>query len=101
MKNRQNILRTLVVSVGCLGAVSAFTQALKVGMNAPPIKVGEWVKGTPVNEFKPGAIYVVEFWATWCGPCKQTIPLLTQLAKEEAGKVTVIGVSTFENNTAD
>src|SRR5205085_450563 len=44
---------------------------------------------------------VIEFWATWCGPCKQSIPLLTKLAKEEAGKATVIGVSVLENNIAD
>jgi thiol-disulfide isomerase/thioredoxin len=38
----------------------------------------------------------VEFWATWCGPCRQTIPHLTKLAEKYKDKVTVIGVSVWE-----
>ncbi len=55
----------------------------------------EWVKGDPVESFKPGQAYVVEFWATWCPPCKASIPHLTELqAKYKDKKLTVIGVST-------
>lgn len=60
----------------------------------PPLTVSDWVKGTPVWEREAGKIYLVEFWATWCVPCKISIPHLTELQERygEAGLV-VIGVT--------
>jgi len=87
----------LVIIVGLAIASSAFAAAsLKVGDKAPAIKVRTWVKGGPISKLEPGKIYVVEFWATWCGPCKQSIPHLTELAKKYKDKVTFIGVSIWE-----
>jgi hypothetical protein len=40
----------------------------------------------------------VEFWATWCGPCRATIPHLSKLAKQHANDVTVIGVDIWEQD---
>jgi thiol-disulfide isomerase/thioredoxin len=39
---------------------------------------------------------VLEFWATWCGPCKAAMPHLTKLQKKHEGKITVIGVDVWE-----
>jgi thiol-disulfide isomerase/thioredoxin len=69
---------------------------LKAGAVAPALKTSSWVKGEGVKEFKPGTVYVVEFWATWCGPCKTTIPHLTEVAKKHKGKVEVIGMDIWE-----
>lgn len=60
---------------------------------AAPLKGLEWVKGSPVT-FEKGKVYVVEFWATWCGPCKVSIPHLTEIQRTYKDKgVTVIGIS--------
>lgn len=78
-------------------APSAATKAsLAVGDPAPQLKVSGWFKGTAVPELEPGKVYVVEFWATWCGPCKKLIPHLTELAKKHAGDVTFVSVSVWE-----
>ncbi|NLH42024.1 MAG: redoxin domain-containing protein [Planctomycetes bacterium] len=70
--------------------------ALRVGLAAPALKVAKWVKGEPVEQLKEGNIYVVEFWATWCGPCRATIPHMTELARKHGGQATFIGVSIWE-----
>jgi len=68
---------------------------LGVGTKAPAFKVAAVVKGKPVNLAK--GVHVVEFWATWCGPCKVSIPHLTEMAHKYKGKVDFTGVSVWEN----
>ena len=69
---------------------------LNIGSPAPAIKVEKWIKGTPVQGFEKGKVYVVEFWATWCGPCRAAMPHLSELALKYTNKVTFTGVSVFE-----
>jgi thiol-disulfide isomerase/thioredoxin len=72
---------------------------LLVGDLAPALTVGAWVKGEAMARFEPERTYVVEFWATWCGPCRQTIPHLTRLQNRFAAEqVRVVGVSIWERD---
>lgn len=80
-----------------LAAVAAGASALGPGAPAPALDVKTWYKGTPVKEFSEKGTYVVEFWATWCGPCRTTIPHLTKLAKANPD-VKFIGVSIWEDD---
>ena len=81
-----------------LASVTVLAGDLTEGSPAPPLKVAKWVKGTPVTSFEPGKVYVVEFWATWCGPCLKSIPHLTELAKTFKGKVEFIGVNVWDKD---
>ncbi|MCK6445591.1 MAG: redoxin domain-containing protein [Planctomycetes bacterium] len=68
--------------------------ALKTGMPAPALSIEKWVKGSPVASFEKGKVYVLEFWATWCGPCIAQMPHVSRLQREYAAQnVTIIGVT--------
>lgn len=85
--------------VASLATVSmALAEDLSPGSKAPSIQVKEWVKGHEVKAFDAGKTYVVEFWATWCGPCIQSIPHLTEVAHKHKD-VTFVGVSIWEDGT--
>ncbi|MBX3357064.1 MAG: redoxin family protein [Phycisphaeraceae bacterium] len=70
---------------------------LSVGDKAPPLTVGAWAKGDPLKSLEPGRVYLVDFWATWCVPCVQQIPHLTEVQRRHADQgLTVVGVSSTD-----
>src|SRR5688572_31224106 len=80
-------------------AHSAPAAALGVGDPAPKLAQGKYVQGEPVTEFEKGKVYVIEMWATWCGPCIAAIPHVTELQKKYADQgVIVIGQNVWEND---
>jgi thiol-disulfide isomerase/thioredoxin len=69
------------------------TNSLAVGDPAPPLDIQYVVLGKATRDFTPGTVYVVEFWATWCGPCRQSIPHLSALQEQHGDNVKIIGIS--------
>lgn len=79
-------------------ANSVSAQTLKVGSKAPTLDIEHWISDgngefPHTTEFKSGKIYVVEFWATWCGPCLQAMPHLAELQEQYADQVQFISVT--------
>jgi thiol-disulfide isomerase/thioredoxin len=98
--------RLFMVCVVLVAGVFSFTsfsaaadEILNIGDAAPPLAVSGWPKGEKIEKFEPGKTYVVEFWATWCGPCWASIPHLTELAHQYKEKgVQFIGVDVWEDD---
>ena len=85
---------SFLVGAVLAGVTVVPTFAAKVGDPAAPLTIKEWVKGKAVDVKDGKNLYVVEFWATWCGPCRVSIPHLTEVQKKFKDKgVVVIGIS--------
>jgi thiol-disulfide isomerase/thioredoxin len=92
----KSLIALLTVAVAFC-ATGSSAQELTLGSDAPKLEVKEFVKGEAVKGFEKGKIYVVEFWATWCGPCRTSIPHLTKLQKKYK-ELTIIGVAILEQD---
>ena len=74
---------------------------LTIGDKAPDISIAKWMKGDEAKKFDDGQVYVVEFWATWCGPCLAGMPHISELQHEYGDRVQFIGVSDEETSTVE
>lgn len=72
------------------------SQKLLLGDNAPVLTYSKWIKGTPIATLEKDQVYVLEFWATWCGPCIAAMPHLSDLADKYQGKATFISANVWE-----
>jgi len=104
----------LISSCGLVAQATAQTQTIKqdekqaapkklaVGDLAPALQVESWIKGDPITGFEKGRVYVVEFWATWCGPCIKAFPHLSELQTKYKDKgVSIVGVNIWERGAND
>ena len=61
-----------------------------LGQKAPKFEAEKWLTAVPDCKDK---FVLIDFWATWCGPCRQAIPELNTLHKKFGDKLVVIGLS--------
>ena len=60
---------------------------------APPNVYATYAEIAPLLEQRNDTTYLVNFWATWCKPCLEELPLLQQLQEETEGPLRVVLVS--------
>ena len=73
---------------------------LKVGDEAPEIAVDGWWQEKVPEKRSKGKVYVVDFWASWCPPCRESMPHLMQMQNKYGDYATFIGISTDDDQAA-
>ena len=61
-----------------------------IGKKAPAIEAEGWIIESPKTK---GKFVLIDIWATWCGPCRRTIPELNEWHHKYAKKLVIIGLS--------
>lgn len=96
MLNAKQLL--LTVCALCITSMLSAQTTLKEGSEIRSYPTVEWLKGEPVTQLDPDKVYLIECWATWCGPCKMAIPHVNELHNKYADKgLVVIGQDVFED----
>ena len=85
----------------CVAAADISDADLKIGDLAPKLQTGKWLRGQALQGFDSNHVYIVEFWATWCGPCRASIPHLSSLSQRyNANGLIVIGQNVWDSDSA-
>lgn len=94
MKNKIILMALLLVSSFAFAQESNNGKQLwaKSVLNekAPELTVTEWISQKPDTK---GKFVLVDFWATWCGPCRKAIPELNEIQKQFKDDLIVVGLS--------
>jgi len=92
MKRIFSFLAVMMVAlaVSVQGAEKKLWAKSYLNKKAPEFVVEKWLSAKP--EFK-GKFVLIDYWATWCGPCRKAIPELNAFQKKFKDKLVVIGIS--------
>ena len=87
-------LKKITLAALLAGILCHANAALKVGDTLPNLAEFR-LEGKLPDNIK-GKIVIVDFWASWCGPCAESFPVMDELQKKYAGRVVIIAVSVDE-----
>ena len=90
-----SLLKKLTVAALLAGTFFTASAALKVGDTLPDIASFK-LEGKLPDTLK-GKVVIVDFWASWCGPCRAIGPILEELAAQYNDRINVVKVNVDDN----
>ncbi|MFM2288456.1 MAG: hypothetical protein RL684_1599 [Pseudomonadota bacterium] len=91
--------RSGLVLIALLGSALCAAHVPAVGEAAPTfIGYGRDFKKVSLESYR-GKVVVISFWATWCPPCRQELPILANIQKAGQGQIQVIAINTESRDT--
>jgi peroxiredoxin len=90
---------SLLLAIITLFLISPFVRSAELGINAPDCLLTSLSDNQKyqLNQFR-GQVLIVDFWASWCGPCAKSFPFFNRLHRDMSKQgVAVVGVNLDEN----
>jgi len=99
-RNRvKHTITFLFLAVLLMAGCDRGTRPKLVGTAAPDFTVTDSQRTVALDQFR-GRVVVLNFWATWCPPCVEEFPSLIEMQHRMKDKVTVLAISTDDNEAA-
>lgn len=101
-KNALNIfliaIFLLMIGIRCSSPSREMGTTVKIGQEAPPFKLQDLAgREVSLKDYR-GKIVVLDFWATWCGPCQWTQKMLEDLQKEYPREMSLLAINQEESD---
>lgn len=81
-----SVIRIFPLVFCLLFIVQSSKAQIKVGEKAPELLIKEWIKNVPKSKDLKGKFIIIDFWATWCAPCLETVPHFNKLVEQNKSR---------------
>jgi thiol-disulfide isomerase/thioredoxin len=99
LPNKSNIVSPTLFALGLAGITCLAASGLKIGDGLPDLGAAGLEGKLPDN--LKGQVVLLDFWASWCAPCKESFPVMDKLYKEHSGEGLVIVAVSVDEKAAD